>query len=400
MYTIVLKLTAYLLLVFTSSSLLHADQFTVQFNLLMAPEKWVDQHQLGNIPKEISDDFFKKQAQLETIDILSAPRVTAIANQEATIIIQEAPLTYMEKVGDGYQPRIMPKGTEPGIKITAKINRVENKPGYILLDWSTNISTLSGREPVPFELDVGKPIMQVQKYDSRIECFNDRWYFLSKTLPFEAGSDKSALIFCKVQNGESPKSENLPIQLVSDSVSFDSDKGILKANGNVQIHEKDFVIYSDKLEFIQEKQKTKGPAIQADAMTLETLESRVRYSGNVRLRIPGGVIHSQELYIQQLVDAPRVASAFEKRLKQTIIPNLSFENVSIKDAINFLREMSGQHSPDGKRVEFVLSQQVDANVTVTLELRNLSLYHVIRILTQSCGQDFVMDEEAGVIHII
>jgi hypothetical protein len=385
-----------------TSGLVRADQFMIEIKVMTAPSKWIDENQLNKSPKEVSNDLFKSALDSGSVDLLSAPRVTATAHKEAQIIIQEEPLAYMEKVGDGYQPRRMPEGTGPGIQFKVKMSEAENKPGHSLLDFSTGITTLSGRESVPLDLDVGKPIMQIRKYDSRIECFNDRWYFLAKIASFDADADEYALIFSKVQKvqkEETSKPESLPIQIVSDNVSFDSDKGVLKANGNVRIQEKDYVIYSDKLEFIQKTPKIKGPAIQADAMTLETPESRVRYSGNVRLRIPGGVIHSEEIYIQQLVEAPKTESAFEKKLKQTIIPNLSFKEVQISDAIDFLREMSAQHSPDGKRVEFVLTPQVNTTVSVTLELRNLSLYHVIRFLTQSCGQDFVLDEESGVILI-
>ena len=402
MHTYFHKLTVFSLLSLATSTLIHAEQFMVQFSVITAPNQWVEQHQLGNTPKELSDDFFKDQAQMETVDILSAPRVTAIGNKEATITIQEAPLYYMEKVGDGYQPRIMPEGTEPGIKITATMNSVEKKPGHILLDWSTKITTLSGREPVPFGLDVGKPIMQTQKYNSRMECFNDKLYFLSKMLPFEAGSQESALIFCKVQKVQltkSSKPKEFPIELVSDQVSFDSEKGILKANGNVKIQEENFVIYSDKLEFVRQTTKAKGPAIQADEMSLETPESRVRYAGNVRLRINGGTIHAEELYIQQLEQTVRAEGPLEKKLKKLIIPELVFQEVSFGDAIDFLRSSSEQHSPDGQRVDFVFKPYINPKVTVNLQLKNLPLYHVIKYLTESCGYSFELAEDAGVVVI-
>ena len=377
------------------------DQYIIECKFITAPSKWIRENQLKDTPREVTATLFKNAMDSDSIDLLSAPRITSKANHEARIIIQEAPLTYMEKVGEGYQPRTMPEGTGPGVQFTAKMKGMENKPGHCLLDWSTKITSLSGREPVPFALEVGKPILQIQEHDYRIECFNDRWYYLNKMASFDAEVDESILIFCKVKkvlDTDTVKPRKSPIKIVSDEVI--NDKGVLKATGNVQIQEKDYVIHADKLEFIQDSQPSKGPAIQADAMSLETPDTRVRYSGNVRMRINGGVIHSEELYIQQLVEAPKVESSFEKKLKQIIIPNLSFKEVKITDAIDFLRELSAQHSPDGKRVEFVLTPQVNTNVSVNLELRNIPLYHIIRILTQSCGQDFVLDEEAGVILII
>ena len=382
------------------SAQLQADQYVIESKFMTAPSKWLQENQLENTPKEVSTDIFKTAMEKGMVDFLSAPRVTANANQEARIVIQESPLAYMEKVGDGYQPRLMPEGTGAGIEFTVKMSGVENKPGHCLLDFSTTITSVSGREPVPFQLDVGKPIIRSQKYDSTVECFNDRWYFLAKLASLDAGNDEVALIFCKIQkvhDEEKPKSKNFPIKLISDKISFDSDKGILKANGNVQIQEENFVIYSDKLEFIQEPKESKGPAIQADSMTLESPESRIRYSGNVRLRIPGGVIRSEELYIQQLVDSPKIESSLEKKLKQVIIPQLSFKEASLKDTVDFLRSVSGQHSPDGEPVDFVLTPTVNGNIPVSLELRNLPLYHIIRLLTEQCGHTYELDEEAGVV---
>jgi len=381
---------------------LQADQYMVEFKFMTAPVQWIKENQLKHTPKEVSKGIFKTVMESTSVSILSSPRVTAKANQAAKIVIQEEPLAYMEKVGDGYQPRRMPKGTGPGLELTVRMSGVEKKPGHCLLNWSTKVNTLSGRESVQFGLDVGKPIIQTQQYESVVECFNDRWYFLTQLASFNAGTEESALIFCKVQKiqndaGSTPK--DFPIKVVSDKVSYDN--GVLKAKGNVRIQEGNFVIYSDKLEFIHEPKDTKGPAIQADKMFLETPESRIRYSGNVRLRINGGLIHSDELYIQQLVETPKLESAFEKRLKQTIIPSLSFKEVSLPDAIDFLREMSAQHSPDGKRVEFVITPEVlNMDTGLTLTLRNISLFHIVRVITEACGQEFKLDEEAGVVIIM
>ena len=400
MIQILNKLSLLAFLSFITFVQLQADQYVIEAKFMTAPSKWIQENQLKNTPKEVSTDIFKTALETGLVDFLSAPRVTANANQEAKIVIQEGPLTYMEKVGSGYQPRVMPEGTGAGLEFTVKMSGVHEKPGHCLLDWSTTITTVSGRELVPFELDVGKPIIRTQKHDSSVECFNDRWYFLAKVTSFATDSDESVLIFCKirkVQIGKTPKTQDIPIQLISENVSFDPDLGILKADGNVQIQEDNYVIYSDKLEFIQETKTTKGPAIQADNMFLESPESRIRYTGNVRLRMPGGVIRSEELYIQQLVQTTKPVGSLEKKLKQVMIPQLSFKEASLKDTIDFLRSVSGQHSPDGESVDFVLTPTINGNIPVSLELRNLSLYHIIRLLTEQCGHTYELDEEAGVV---
>ena len=386
------------LALFNSVSLAAERQYTIEFKITAVPRAWSEEKSFGKVPQEIDISLFKELHEVDGVDMLSTPKVITLENQDARIEIRNEALTYMEKAGDVYIPKRMPEGTGPGISIAVKVADLANNPGYSLLDMEASIVTLTGRKPLPIGLDVGMPILNKQEITSSLTCFNGKWHLVANLAPQGSGEDKPLLVFARVEAKAKGTDTKLPLNISADKLT--QDKGSFRFEGNVQIHSGGLEIYSDSIVYKEDAGKGAGPGIQADQLTFDEPGGRVTLKGNVQFRTEGGVIHAEQLKLQQVAGVQvKRESALEKKLKAIIIPSLDFKDVSLGDAVDFVRKASKQKTADGHGVNILIKPNALCGQGVSMSLRNLSLYHVLKYLAESSDNTMHIDEEAGMVVI-
>jgi len=396
-------IAAFILLLASPPTSVRADgqQFTIEFIFAEVPGTWLEQVKMGKAQQEVEPDIFKRlqDAEADGVDLLSAPRVTTLENQEARIEIKQGPLAYMEKVGDAYQPRRMPEGTGPGLSISVKAADMPANPGYCQLEIGASFTRVTGREPLPFDLDVGIPIVKKREVTTRITCFNGKWYLLDLGL-MEPDNGNSVLLFCRVGQVSQSAASEIPHNVVADKMTLNEETGLFSFEGNVQVQSEGMEIYAESLEFNPAQDKGKEPGIQADRFSFDAPGGRIALEGNVRFRTPQGLILAQRLNVQQVGDEKAKAEGeLEKKLKAIVIPTLEFKEVGLQDAVSYLQQASKQHSKDGKWVNIIVKPNALRGQEVNMALRNLTLYHVLKYLAESTDNSLVLDEEAGLVVI-
>ena len=394
-------IAAFILLLASPPTTVQADQqFSIEFIFAEVPGTWLEQFKMDKSLQEVKPDIFKRlrEAEADGVDLLSAPKVTTLENQEARIEIKQGPLAYMEKVGDAYQPRRMPEGTGPGLSISVKVADVPANPGYCQLEIEASISRVSGRAPLPFDLDVGIPIIKKRESTTTITCFNGKWYLLDLGL-MEPDNGKS-VVFCRVGKVSQSAKAEIPHNVVADKMTLNEETGLFSFEGNVQVQSEEMEIYAESLEFNPAQDKGKEPGIQADRFSFDAPGGRIALEGNVRFRTPQGLILAQRLNVQQVGDEKAKAEGeLEKKLKAIVIPTLEFKEVGLQDAVSYLQQASKQHSKDGKGVNIIVKPNALRDQGVNMSLRNLTLYHILKYLAESTDNSLVLDEEAGLVVI-
>ena len=88
-----------------------------------------------------------------------------------------------------------------------------------------------------------------------------------------------------------------------------------------------------------------------------------------------------------------------EKAKSLIIKSVSFDGMSVKDAINDLRERSREADEKGGGVQVMIKDGTPVDKKVTLSLQNVPLYDAIRYLCLQTGLKFRIDERTQVIVI-
>jgi len=390
-----------LLALLPSLSCAEGRQFTIEFKFAEVPHAWVVERGLTKVSQEVGNALIKDLQAVEGLDLLSAPKVTTNEKQEARIVIGQEPLYYMEKVGESYQPKQMPEGTGPGISVTVTLSDVSGHVGSTQVDLEASLITVVSRKPLPIGLDVGMPVINKQEVNTTLNCFNGKWHLVAKLGSLDSSTDKPVLVFARVDAVNNGNDEDLPLELVADKISRKEEKGILLAEGNVRIHSGGVEIYAESLEFNQDPGGKSEPGIQADRFSFDEPGGRVTLAGNVTFRTPEGLIKSDQLKLQQVSGSQQKrAGKLEQKLKAIIIPSLDFKEVGLGDAIDFLRQASKQHSPDGNGVNILVKPNaLLRGQGLSLSLRNLSVFHILKCLADCSDNSLVLDEEAGLVVI-
>ncbi len=135
-------------------------------------------------------------------------------------------------------------------------------------------------------------------------------------------------------------------------------------------------------------------------------------------------IHTNRLELKRLSTK---ADELTERLKTIIIPSIEFRNANIYDVIHFLVEASIATDPEGTGANIMLSRTISEPSTatrssaatsetdfgnfqeqrpiepptdsdsITLNLRRISLYDALSVITELAGLDFVVDDRNVVI---
>jgi hypothetical protein len=88
-----------------------------------------------------------------------------------------------------------------------------------------------------------------------------------------------------------------------------------------------------------------------------------------------------------------------RRLKETVIPEISVRETPVIDVIVFLREQSRKLSPDKTPLNLVWQAPEESKaVKVTLNLRQIPLADALRYLTEIAGLRYRVDPHAVVIY--
>ena len=86
--------------------------------------------------------------------------------------------------------------------------------------------------------------------------------------------------------------------------------------------------------------------------------------------------------------------AMEEKLKSIIIPNLEFQDASLKDALEFLKHSSAEHN-DGKQINFIMvGIPDDLHLKVTMSVKSIPLFQCIRYISEITGTNYRIDEFA------
>ncbi|HPA21357.1 MAG TPA: hypothetical protein PLU30_26690 [Verrucomicrobiae bacterium] len=144
-------------------------------------------------------------ATFRGLDVLSAPRVSAWAGQEAIISIGAEPPDYFVPTKDGtYRLEKMKEG--PGTSLKSIINAVPGEPNRIVLDLKYRVVEIEGRQTLPgVDLPVGQPIMRERAITAQVVPNLNDWICLGGgVIPGDkAPSPNDLLVFVRVAREES-----------------------------------------------------------------------------------------------------------------------------------------------------------------------------------------------------
>lgn len=138
------------------------------------------------------------------VTVLSMPRVAVPADEKGTMRSGSTyGAQYLEWDGNGcYQAKTLPPELHPGlvIDVVPHGNRPSDQPGTVYLDLHLKVSTLGEREPVHgLDLDVGKPTVRIDEFDTHGRFRLDRWSLVTTQLSRDLTNrpDETLLVFVR-----------------------------------------------------------------------------------------------------------------------------------------------------------------------------------------------------------
>lgn len=100
---------------------------------------------------------------------------------------------------------------------------------------------------------------------------------------------------------------------------------------------------------------------------------------------------------KQATDQGTADAAFRKRLEEMIVPKVDFQNLPARKAIETLRSMSRELSPDKAAINFVWMDGDDSTLPpVTLSLEKVPMLDVIRYVAEAARLNVRVDSHAVV----
>lgn len=106
---------------------------------------------------------------------------------------------------------------------------------------------------------------------------------------------------------------------------------------------------------------------------------------------PGGA------FVENAQPKPPSTDTLDGKLKAVIVPSVEFEKLPFKDAMEYLVEAANNLDPDGKKLNVIIGQGVDADVQVNLKLTNVPLREAIRYTSALARATFQVGEDAVMI---
>ncbi len=99
---------------------------------------------------------------------------------------------------------------------------------------------------------------------------------------------------------------------------------------------------------------------------------------------------------KESADAPPASAAAEKAAK-IIIPKLEFRDAGLRECVALLQQKSRDHSPDRQGVNLVFNLPAGDEPKITLSLTNISLLEAVKNVAQLSGVSFAAEPDALVL---
>jgi Flp pilus assembly secretin CpaC len=171
----------------------------------------------------------------------------------------------------------------------------------------------------------------------------------------------------------------------------------------------------------------KSVTITSDSQTYDKATGVVTASGNVRIETPQAVIKADKAEIKPKPGAAGTPAGAAQRAAKIVIPRMEFQDATINDALDFLREQAVKQAEGNggvrtvqmaeketlaqttnylrrvreqykeQAVNIVLLPDAKRDAKVTLNLRNVPLSEALRYLAQLTGNELAWTAEAAVI---
>jgi lipopolysaccharide export system protein LptA len=290
----------------------------------------------------------------------------------------------------------------PGISLTVTARPIPGEPDKVRADWRASINTLKRRLPLEkVNLDVGKPIIESTQAASTVDFTIGQWMLLAG-MAAKGVDAKSILVIGRISEPEADASEPNkgslpPMDIKADKIDR-LPNGKMEFTGNVRVSERGITLYADRLTFTHNPASQDGPGIRADEFSFDSPSGRIRLDGNALVRIPTGTVTGDRIVIHRSAQVLEKESHLMKKLKTIIIPVLDLRNVSLPDAIEFLKHVSIDQDPDGEGVNFVLMRKgILEKVNISISLKQVPLYEAIRYITEVGDVSFQVEDQAVVI---
>lgn len=169
----------------SNSVALTADRVTFQSN-----GTWT----AGGSAKAIGD-WVEDLARRKDVDVLSAPQVTTLAGQEATIQIMQA-LSYMVPTSNGlYRTEVLDGKRAPGVHLTLRCTTVDEDSVRTEVDFLYNLLIRMTRLP-DTTLQVGAPEMDSRTFKTTVTTTLGEWTLFggSQRVQREADDEQENII--------------------------------------------------------------------------------------------------------------------------------------------------------------------------------------------------------------
>ncbi len=144
--------------------------------------------------------------------------------------------------------------------------------------------------------------------------------------------------------------------------------------------------------------KLESPSIQRRELTttFDVLSGKMIVLGGIEKSI-GGKVTTTVVLLKVDVESP--ARPLVDISKGLVIPEVQFVNASLSDVAAYLMAQSRELDPAKKGINIVVQVAVGTAPTVTLAMRNVSLYDALRFVGQATGATVEYDPSAVIVRL-
>jgi len=190
-------------------------------------------------------------------------------------------------------------------------------------------------------------------------------------------------------NAEAPTK----LEIIADETSLDEETGILTAKGNARTEVGKTTIEADELLYDQKGLQLKilAPFVlltngtkkhsSTDANTMATMDLKTG-----RLTTQGG-------HRTQILDADTTVTM---RANKIILPSVKFRDVTLAEAIEFIRAKSREFDPDKQGVNILLKGD-GGTAKITLSLKDVPISEALRYCAELAGHKLSADDNALIL---
>jgi hypothetical protein len=148
-----------------------------------------------------SRDLRTRIAEDPNVNIISAPRLSVIEKQEATVYVaSQQVFDYLVPLGDGKFELRKTEAYELGIRLNVTVSPGDDSDSVVLSPMEIEVTSLDGREPVKgLNLDVGKPIVSARSLKTTVPVRLGE----ERQIQIPSGPNREAAVILRVERIES-----------------------------------------------------------------------------------------------------------------------------------------------------------------------------------------------------